>query len=414
MAASSFFAHPHEAFSKGFYRTDSFDYEVRVLLGHAVHGASDTGEVLAAIADVAENDHDAWFAAWRALGTRLMGHGDAALASGHSLSASRAYLRAATYLAVATTSAAGGRDGSVLLPVFHAHRAAWNAFVDATPFRTERVRIPYESTSLPGYLFLHDGSPRPTLILVNSSDGSISGLWANGGSGAYARGYNVLLFDGPGQQTMLFDRDVPFRPDWEAVITPVVDFLLERSDVDPARLALYGLGQGGYWVPRALAFEHRIAAAVADPGIVDVAATWVASIPKQLYRLVVDGKAEAFDKDMSVALRFSREAERTWTLRARPYGRKGFFATVQAVSEYRLGDAAAAITTPLLVTSAEGEQYWPGQSDDLADLVPDHAYVARFTAAEGANLHCQPLARALTDQRVFDWLDEQLARVPAT
>jgi hypothetical protein len=411
MAASSYFALPHEAFAKGFYRSDAFDYEVRCLLGHAVHGASDTGEVLATIASVGENDHEAWFAAWRDLGTRLVAQGDSAHAAGHTLSASRAYLRAATYLAVATNSAAGLRDAATLLPTFHAHRSAWNSFVDTTPFRTERVRIPYEDTTLPGYLFLHDGSPRPTLILVNGSDGSISSLWANGGSGAYARGYNVLLFDGPGQQTMLFDRGVPFRPDWEAVITPVVDYLLARQDVDAARIAIYGISQGGFWVARALAFEHRIAAGVADPGIVEVAASWERSIPKKLFQLVDEGRTEAFDKDMALGLKFSRESERNWNFRARPYGQRGYYATLEEVRRYDLTDVAAEITTPLLITSPEDEQFWPGQSDLLADLVPDHAYVARFTAAEGANLHCQPLARALTDQRALDWLDDQLARV---
>ncbi|MGW5433783.1 alpha/beta hydrolase family protein [Streptomyces sp. NPDC004059] len=64
---------------------------------------------------------------------------------------------------------------------------------------------------------------------------------------------------------MLFAHGVPFRPGWENVVTPLVDFLPARPDVDPRRIALAGISQAGYWVPRALAFEHRITAAVADP-----------------------------------------------------------------------------------------------------------------------------------------------------
>jgi len=45
----------------------------------------------------------------------------------------------------------------------------------------------------------------------------------------------------------------------------VVDAMLRRPEVDAKRIALVGISQGGYWVPRALAFEHRIAAGVADP-----------------------------------------------------------------------------------------------------------------------------------------------------
>ena len=51
--------------------------------------------------------------------------------------------------------------------------------------------------------------------------------------------------DGPGQQSMLFERQVPFRHDWEAVLTPVVDALSQRDDVDEGALLAYGVSQGG-------------------------------------------------------------------------------------------------------------------------------------------------------------------------
>ena len=60
-------------------------------------------------------------------------------------------------------------------------------------------------------------------------------------------GRRTAGFDGPGQQSMLFERAVPFRPDWDKVITPVVDYLLDLPDVDVARIALYGISQAGYW-----------------------------------------------------------------------------------------------------------------------------------------------------------------------
>ena len=58
----------------------------------------------------------------------------------------------------------------------------------------------------------------------------------------------------------------------------------------------------------------------------------------------------------------------------------------------------------------EDEQFWPGQSQSLADALPGDHVLQPFTAAEGANFHCQPLARTLTEERMFDWLDGVLAR----
>ena len=75
----------------------------------------------------------------------------------------------------------------------------------------------------------------------------------------------------------------------------------------------------------------------------------------------------------------------------------------------RLDDEAIGrITTPLLVTDPEGEQFWPGQSRRLYDALPGTKELVTFTAAEGADRHCEPIARSLLEQRVFDWLDETL------
>ena len=76
--------------------------------------------------------------------------------------------------------------------------------------------------------------------------------------------------------------------------------------------------------------------------------------------------------------------------------------------EYKLdAETAAQIKAPLLITSPENEQFWPGQSEKLAELTPDVSEVVEFTEAEGADGHCQPMARTLTHERVLDWLDRQ-------
>ena len=89
---------------------------------------------------------------------------------------------------------------------------------------------------MPGYLFRPPAADPPlrTLIMKNGSDGPMTSIWPSVSAGGVARGYNVLIFDGPGQQSMLFERGVPFRHDWEHVITPVLDLLLARSDVESA------------------------------------------------------------------------------------------------------------------------------------------------------------------------------------
>ena len=80
---------------------------------------------------------------------------------------------------------------------------------------------------------------------------------------------------------------------------------------------------------------------------------------------------------------------------------------LDVVATYNVKDVAAQITTPLYVIDADGDQFFAGQPAELAALVPD-ATLIRFTQADGASYHCQPLARELTEQRMFDWMDEQI------
>lgn len=391
------------------------DFALRGLLGRSASGATEPGEIFTTLLKIPDGDHAAWFDAWRALGLTLTELAVQLKTAGHFDSAASTFLRASSYSAVAMSTA--GDD--TVVEVFREHREAWDGFVDTTVYSVERVEMPYSGTTLPGFLVRPgDDEVRPTLILNAGISESHSALWADAAQGALRRGYSVLLFDGPGQQSMLFERGLPLRPDWEVVIAAVVDFLVARDDVDPDKVAIYGAGAGGHLVARALAFENRIAAAVLDPGIVDLATRWTSDLPAPLARLLGDERGgdfdrdrfdrDRFDRDREIAMRFDRGAARAWAADSRSFRAGGHFDTVRRMREFSLREVAGNIMTPLLITSAEGEQFWPGQSAELASLVGGECTVQLFTAEEGANFHGQPLARALTEQRIFDWLDTRL------
>jgi alpha-beta hydrolase superfamily lysophospholipase len=247
------------------------------------------------------------------------------------------------------------------------------------------------------------------VILNNGSDGPVTTLWPALGAGGVGRGYNVLVFDGPGQQSMLFERNVPFRHDWEQVITPVVDFLRARPDVDGDRIALWGISQGGYWAPRALAFEHRIAAGIADPGVDDAFEPWWNALSEPLRKLLDTGDQAQFDQLFETGMQAASPAQRrNWAWRAKPYGTTSGFEVFTEARRYTLDGITDRITVPMLVTDPEGEQFWPGQSRRLYDALPGPKQLVPFSAAEGADRHCEPMARSLLEQRLFDWLDETL------
>ncbi|RGE19296.1 S9 family peptidase [Leucobacter sp. wl10] len=397
-----------------FSANPDYDFEIRAAVGRTAAGAGSPGEILAATEGVRRKDHEGWFEAWSGLGDRTAAVAAEAAGKGHRVSAAEAYLRASAYYSVAVNALSALDDTDRLQPMFARQQRAWEGFLAHTSANATAIEIPYEAGSLPGIFFRASGGTdpaqtAPTLIAVNGSDGSMAGIWSECVEPALKRGYNAVVFDGPGQQSRLFEENIPFRPDWEHVLTPVLDAVLAFDGVDAERVAVYGVSQGGYWVARALAFEHRFAAAITDPGIVDVSTSWTTHLPHGLLKQLDDGDVEKFDREMALGLKFSPETARTWRFRARPYGTTGYGETIRAVRAYTVADVASRITTPLLILSPENEQFWPGQAEQLAALAPSVSTVIRFTAAEGADGHCQPLARAVTAQRMFDWLDERLA-----
>jgi S-formylglutathione hydrolase FrmB len=406
------------------FDNDDFQFGLEIALGCTYRQASDIGEVLATAERIKDGDDTAWVREWTATAGTCWASAQAAEAAHHRVSATSFYRRAATYYATALYRIAGTADGngngngSVEVPrqldLWRRQRACWEKVVDLQPVPGERLTIRYEDTTLPAFLFrapdAEPGEPRPLVIINNGSDGATSQTLVDGGAGAAERGYHWMTFDGPGQQAALYEQGIPFRPDWEAVLTPVLDAMLARPDVDQDRVAVVGVSQAGYWVPRALAFEHRFVAAVADPGVVDVSSSWTDPLPQVMRNQLSEGKQSVFDREMHLAELFHHDTKTTLAFRGHPYGVQddSRFALYQTVAQYRLGDEIEQITTPLLITNPEGEQFWPGQAQQLYDRLPGVKQLVTFTAAEGANRHCEPMARSLRDARIYDWLEKYL------
>jgi hypothetical protein len=169
-------------------------------------------------------------------------------------------------------------------------------------------------------------------------------------------------------------------------------------------------------VPRAVAFEHRIAAAIADPGVVDVGGSWASSLPPEMAQALASAKGSelaqvgaTIDKAVAAEAQHSPKIRFTLAFRMRPYGTDSFAGVLENVSDYTLLGVIDRIQCPMLIADPEGEQFWPGHSQQLYDTLPGPKALVHFTAAEGADLHCEPKALALRAQRFFDWLDATLA-----
>jgi pimeloyl-ACP methyl ester carboxylesterase len=201
--------------------------------------------------------------AWADLTDQLVGQAEDAEKAGHTRTAGQLYFRASNYLAQAERMLAHSDPNRI--PTYkRLLELAQKAFDLHSP-SVSRVEIPYEGTTLPAYFSQAPGDgPAPVIILVNGLDSTKEHMYSsNHWAELAARGISCLMLDQPGTGEALRLQGLPARIDTEVWAGAAVDYLETRSDVDGARIGIVGWSLGGYYSPRAAAYEKRLALCVA-------------------------------------------------------------------------------------------------------------------------------------------------------
>ena len=202
------------------------------------------------------------------------------------------------------------------------------------------------------------------------------------------------------------------RPDWESVVRAVVDHALGYDIVDPQRIALSGWSLGGHLAPRAASGEHRLAACICDPAFgawlrAGAAAAQMGVPPELAARLGELLPQQWLDK---LEQMISADRRLRWGVVQRGYWVHGVSSLreyLAAVEHYTLDGRLESIRCPTLVTVAEGDRL-AHTAPALFEALRCPKQLLQFSAAEGAGGHCEMGNRTLLNQRVLDWLDEQL------
>jgi pimeloyl-ACP methyl ester carboxylesterase len=377
-------------------------------IGVAPYGGGDVGECLATVARVDGTKLTSWYDQWTATADSVLEQAENALAAGDLESARLAFFRASNYYRTGGVMLMGTPVDSRLV---HSNGHQTDVFrrgaaLLASP--PEILEIPYQDTTLPGYFFRvdDDPKPRPTVILLGGYDGTAEELYFLNGAAALARGYNVLAFDGPGQGGALIRQGLLLRPDFDKVLTPVVDYALTRADVDPQKVVLLGLSLGFFLGARAAGGEHRFAACILDCGSFDMFANALERMPAKLATGFAARSRLATLAVGRILAVLAPKPTAGWALRRgqQVHGARTPVAFVQALRDYTLAGYGEQITCPTLVCNADADDISASAPQLFAALsVPKQ--MITFKASEGAGDHCEAGARTLFHLRAFSWLD---------
>ncbi len=406
------------------FKSPELQFELLRTLGATAYGAADIGESLETAMQVDEAQlergiFDSWYDAWNSTAERLRLVADQSLAAGDKTSARDTYLRCNTYYNQAEFYLHGNPSDPRISQASSSAVECFNKAAKLFDPPAELVNIKYENTTLPGYFYKVDTSnkKRPLLIIQTGYDGTQQELYSECAVAGLQRGYNILTFEGPGQGQVLRKQGLHFKPDWEKVVTPVVDYAVSRKDVDTGKITLWGVSMGGCLVARAAAYEHRLKALILDPAM-DMAQVVVrefgplvaggdrnSKADVQSMRTAFEQNPDSMDQGMVMAMQGNIGV--TWFFQNGVYtfGVTNLSSFPLKMLDYSLAGVTQKITATTLVCDSEQDvaKYGSMTKDIYNALRCPKEYIL-FTNAEGAGAHCEMGAERFANQQKLDWL----------
>jgi len=308
--------------------------------------------------------------AWSGLADALAAQAADADQDGRRRTAGQLYARAANYLCQAERMQSARAPGR--LDTYRRVLDLQAKAIERKDPRLSRVAVPYEGTTLPAYFSQAPAAaagPVPVMIMWNGLDSTKEHMYASGHwAELAARGISTLMVDCPGSGEALRLQGLTARVDSEAWAAACVDYLVARDDVNPAAIGLVGWSLGGYYAPRAAAFEKRLALVVA----------WGAN----------------HDWGAVQRRRLQREGERPvphyWDHVLWVWGQHDLHEFIEFADQVSLEGVAEKITVPFLVTHGANDRQIPleyaHRSYAQATASPKRE-LRVFTAEEGGAEH---------------------------
>lgn len=334
----------------------------------------------------------AWFESWMKTATRVERLGQQDEEAGHPFSAGRKYMRAGLYYLLAERMPSH-KDPRRLI-AFKKGIAAYAKGLKLRKEPVEIVEIPYGRHTLKAY-FMKAPVPgkAPCVVHFDGFDVTKEIIYGGVAEEYRRRGISLLIVDHPGAGEALRLDHLPTIVETEKPAGAAIDWLEKRSDIDAKRIGMVALSLGGYYAPRACAFEKRFACCVAWGAIYDFGVA---------FKKRIDGTNEPSVPG------FVEHAK--WV-----FGVDSQDEAVAFAERMTLKGVADKITCPLLIVHGENDRQIPlwHAEQTYADAVNAASRELKvFTLADGGAEHCGADNGSLIVDWITDWVADKLGAAP--
>ena len=376
-------------------------------LNQIQYGGAAVGEIYNVASRIDERKGASWITEWTKEADRVSAYAETLSGSGHTFSAANAFLRAYTYYRTANLATDPANYFEELNATYEGLSRCYARFIELSDVKAEAIEIPLrhdgpgDAQHVRGWFFHSaastDGTPKPTVLWLNGAESIAEDVYWWCAAEGIRRGFNVLTADLPGDSaTLIKNPNVMIEGAGDRGLLSVVDYALDRSDVDSELLYVYGISMGGYRAGRLAQIDHRTAGIIANAPMLNAAE--VLAAVKDVHKLPKDAHGWAYrmfwqygidpKQDLKTAL--EELVDGVW----------GRFVV-----------DPSQISVPFLTLAGENELGHEGirQAKAFHEGSGSRLKELRITtAAEGAGAHCQldnfPLAR----QIVFDWIEDRM------
>lgn len=394
----------------------NFHYEGMRAIGTVPYYGGDIMEIFEIMSRIKAGDFNSWYDEWFAQAQLVLSTVDEDNLKAYSpVTLRNIYLKASHYIFVADFFLHGNKADT---RASHAY-TLWRQYFDKANALFDipgiHVTIHADGFNMPAMIFraaqASAENPRPTVIIGGGFESNMEETFHDFGVAALERGYNVVIYEGPGHRTLIETQKKGFIAEWEQVVTPIVDYISDHKSsdlafIDTSKLGLVGMSLGGYLAARAAAFEPRLAAVLCIDGVWSMLDTALDMVPQ------VRPAWEAGDKTEVDRIFNTQPAPETWET-----GRRWFhddllftfatdspFEAFQTMAKMTLaGGVAQKIRMPAFVADATADIFFAGQPQRVVQAIGANATLQVFDEQHGAQLHCQSGALVYANQVMWEW-----------
>ncbi len=368
-----------------------------------------TGEIYNAASRIIESKGaDSWIAEWSKEGDRIKGKAEQLLSENHLISAGHTFLRAYTYYRTAHLATDPGNHNKSMRETYSNLSYCFDRFRECSDISMEKIQVPFKKRGEATDLRMHgyfmkpnkaDDTPNPTLIWLSGAESIAEDVYWWCGAEGIRRGYNVFAVDNPGDTaTRIYNEHLLNEGAGDDTLLSQMDYLLQRPEVDPNNIFVYGISMGGYRAGRFGQIDNRMAGIIANAPMLN--AGKVLDDCRHVWKANRD--AQGWGKRMCWQYGIDFESN----LKAAMYE-----LVDQAWRQFAVQPEK--IKVPFLVMAGENELGGEGirQAHEFYDRLGSEDKSKRIvTEEECGQAHCQlnnfPLAR----QIMFDWIESQRSK----